>query len=464
MKIFTLFFISFFFSFDLSAQTFQKGFSEIENKEYLKHAHIGIYALYPDSEEVILDINSEKTLIPASTQKLVTTAVALQKLGSDFKFNTKVYYSGEIKDSILHGNIVIKGGGDPTLGSERFNQQNFIYDWVSKIRAFGVKEVKGTIITDVTSHSNNPIHNWIWGDIANYYGATAYSINLFDNTQKLYFKTGNIGDTAKIMKAEPEVNFVNYRSEVIAGNITSDEAYVYGSPFDGNRIVKGKLPQYRSEFLVKAALPSPNKVLEQLMKKQLEKAGISINEEVVVKGELNLIFVHESPPLKDIIYWTNQISMNLYAEAILLSLCLNSGQANSDLGVKEVESFISSKGIYVEGMHLSDGSGLSRNNGITAKQMVQILQQIKTTKEFDDFYKSLPVSGESGTLRNFAKSIPGKIHAKSGYINGVRCYSGYLTTNNGREVIFSIMINNYTCSNYQIKKDIEDLLIQLQKL
>jgi D-alanyl-D-alanine carboxypeptidase/D-alanyl-D-alanine-endopeptidase (penicillin-binding protein 4) len=464
MKFFSFFLLVLLFFTNSYAQELNKLLSDFESKSYLKHAHVGLYALYADSNKIIIDVNSDKTLIPASTQKLITTSVALQKLGSEFKFQTKVYYSGEVKDSVLHGNIVIKGGGDPTLGSERFNQQNFIYEWVMKIKSVGIKEVKGGIFTDISSHSNNPIHNWIWGDIANYYGAAAYSINLFDNTQKIHFKTGNIGDTAKIVKTEPEVNFVNYKSEVISSNISSDEAYIYGSPFDGNRLVKGKLPANRNDFLVKAALPSPNKVLEQLLKMELISLEVVLSEEIYPNNSLNLIFIHESHPLKDIIYWTNQISMNLYAEAILLSLCSNNGQASYDLGVKEVETFISSKGIEVEGMHLTDGSGLSRNNGVTTKQMVKVLQQVKSSKEFSDFYKSLPISGESGTLRNFAKSIPGKVHAKSGYINGVRCYSGYLTTKSGREVIFSVMINNYTCSNYQIKKDIESLLIQLQKL
>lgn len=464
MKFFSFFLFVLLFFINSYSQDLNKFLSNFESKDYLKHAHLGLYALYADSNQVIINVNSDKTLIPASTQKLITTSVALQKLGADFKFQTKVYYSGEIKDSVLHGNIVIKGGGDPTLGSERFNQQNFINEWVIKIKSVGIKEIKGRIYTDISSHSNNPNHNWIWGDIANYYGATAYSINLFDNTQKIYFKTGSIGDTARIIKTDPDIDFINYESEVISISISSDEAYVYGSPFDGNRIVRGKLPANRNDFLVKAALPSPNKVLEQLMKSQLDKAGVSIDEDTFVNGELNLIFTHESPSLKTIVYWTNQISMNLYAEAILLSLCPKDETATSDLGVSIMYNFLKFKGIDVEGMSLSDGSGLSRNNGVTAKQMVQILQQAKTAKEFDDFYKSLPVSGESGTLRNFAKSISGKVHAKSGYISGIRCYSGYLTTNSGREVIFSVMINNYTCSNYQIKKDIEGLLMQLQKL
>jgi D-alanyl-D-alanine carboxypeptidase/D-alanyl-D-alanine-endopeptidase (penicillin-binding protein 4) len=187
-------------------------------------------------------------------------------------------------------------------------------------------------------------------------------------------------------------------------------------------------------------------------------------------AERTAVYTHLSPPLKDIIYWLNKKSINLYAEHLVKMIgytLLKDGSNES--GTKAITEFWQGKGVPVDGLHMNDGSGLSRYNGITPNQLANMLRMNLLEPWFQDFFNSLPVAGLStdpGSLKNMCKgtAAEGKVWAKSGYISRVRTYTGYVETKSGRRLCFAMMANNYTCTNAVCKDFLEGLMVKMAEI
>lgn len=440
---------------------------------FLKHGTLGFVLYDLDSSKTILEENQEKSLIPASTLKLVTTATALEVLGADYTFKTTLGYTGNIEDSTLKGDLVIVGGGDPTLGSPRFQTDPFDQWVIDQLHQKGIKQVTGNIVLDASRYESNHPHNWIWGDIGNYYGAGSYGINYIDNTYNLYFKSGAAGTQTKITSIEPDLGLLQINNEVQAARISSDQAYIFGEAFNNAKTIKGQIPQYRKDFKVRGAIPDPALWLGTILGQTLNNQNISWKGKVLPQyqkpaGEYMKLGVYNSPPLQTIVRVTNMVSMNLYAETMAREIALSLGvrQPNTEEAANKIEQHWKSKGVNIDGLKLSDGSGLSRNNLITPEQLATILIKMYNGENKDAYMQSLPVSGKSGTMRRMGAGTvaEGRVMAKSGYINGIRTYSGYITTVSGRHLAFVVMANNFTCSAHQMKKKIEKLMVEMAGL
>lgn len=440
---------------------------------YLQHGTLGFILYDLDSSKTLLAENEEKSLIPASTLKLVTTATALEVLRADYTFKTTLGYTGSIADSILKGDLVIVGGGDPTLGSPRFRTDPFDHWVVDQLKQKGVKSVDGNILLDASRYESNHPHNWIWGDIGNYYGAGSYGINYIDNTYNLYFKSGAAGTQTKITSVEPDLGLLKINNDVEAARISSDQAYIFGQAFNHTKTIQGQIPQYRTDFKVRGAIPDPALWLGTILGNTLNNHDIVWKGKVLPYyktsvGEFRMLGKYSSPPLQTIVRVTNMVSMNLYAETMAKEIALSLGmqQPNTEEAANKIEQFWKSEGIDIDGLKLSDGSGLSRNNLITPEQLAGILIKMYNSKNKDAYMESLPVSGKSGTMRRMGAGTvaEGRVMAKSGYINGIRTYSGYITTVSGRHLAFVVMANNFTCSAHQMKKKIEKLMIEMAGL
>ncbi|MBC8046487.1 MAG: D-alanyl-D-alanine carboxypeptidase/D-alanyl-D-alanine-endopeptidase, partial [Fimbriimonadaceae bacterium] len=212
--------------------------------------------------------------------------------------------------------------------------------------------------------------------------------------------------------------------------------------------------------------------------KALEKNGITIEQQVTtmyaikrlgikLNKKRNVLLKHTSAPLIEIINETNLESINLYAETLLKTIGkeqLNDGSTTS--GSKVVRSYWGEKGMNLKGFNMEDGSGLSRLNVITTMQMCSFLKYAYAQNNFNIYKNSLPVSGESGTLKSITNgtTAEGKIFAKSGSMSKVRSYSGYVQTKSGKLLCFSVMMNNYTCGSAEIKQKLENIMIYMAGL
>jgi serine-type D-Ala-D-Ala carboxypeptidase/endopeptidase (penicillin-binding protein 4) len=445
-----------------------------QNSTALSHAEIGISVSDNQTGEMLIQTDPQLSLAPASILKLVTTATALEVFGPEFKFSTYFSYSGTIRNDTLFGNLQIIGGGDPTLGSDYFPEnKEFLDIWIKALKERNIKSVKGTLVLDASIYDSELIPNtWIWEDIGNYYGAGASGISVFDDLYEIHLKSSpEAGKITQIIRISPEIPNLNLKNEVLSSDINSDQAYVFGSPMEYNRTIRGTIPKNQSDFVVKASVPNPAEILSNEFRKRLLENRISISGiakyEKTKPAQSNQLSVIQSPPLKDIIKVTNHESVNLFAEHLLKHLAYQrTGLGTTKDGCKFIEQFWKDKGLDMSGFFMNDGSGLSRFNGITASQITGVLTYMKTKSKFsDDFQQSLASVG-NGTLTVFnPNSFPDDcLHAKSGSMTRVRCYAGYLTTISGRQLSFAVMLNNFSCSQSEATKKIEELLLELRKM
>lgn len=446
------------------------------------------FALYDvETGKLLEKERADESLLPASTMKTVTSAAAFHILGADYKFKTVLEHDGVIEGGVLKGNVIIKGGGDPSLGSDRYqwgtDMQSILAIWVKKLREKGVTHIEGDIIGDASIFEDALTPStWVWSDIGNYYGAGACGLSFNENSYEVFFVPGkSVGSKAEFVGTNPPLPDIKFVNEMRTGSASSgDNGFVYGAQYTFLRTLRGTVPM-GDTFSIKGSIPDPALFTAQCLRNALLADSIGITGKATTLRHLTMegkpapanktaLYTHQSPPLKDIIYWLNKKSINLYAEHLVKMIgqtLLKDG--SNEGGTKAIAEFWKGKGIAVDGLHMNDGSGLSRYNGVTPNQLASILRSNVAEPWFQDFFNSLPVAGLAtcpGTLKNMCRgtAAEGHVWAKSGYISRVRTYAGYVATQSGRRLSFAMMANNYTCTNAQAKDFLEGLMVKMAEL
>ena len=390
--------------------------TEYKNDVQLKPAIVSFCVLNAKTGDLLIENNSKLAMTPASTLKIITTASALGMVGAAYRYETKLMVDGTFDSltGILTGNLIIKGSGDPTLNSEFFKKKGdtseLVNEWANALKLKGVKQITGKIIADNTCFDNNVPGNWIWSDMGNYFGAPPNGLSYNDNKIKLYFKTGvKTGDSTKIVKQVPEVPGLIFNNKITTGG-KSDNAYVYGAPGQKERLMTGTIPANKSAYEVEIAMPDPAWYCMYALDKALIKAGVSTTgmletAKEPMKQEMLVLHSHKSPVLSSIVYQTNLHSNNLFAETLLKTIALKkTGYGSIYSAIDIVLNYWKGRGVDVEGFFMSDGSGLSRSNGISTFQQATILSKIyRDNSMYKTFNASLPVAGKSGSLASLCK-------------------------------------------------------------
>jgi D-alanyl-D-alanine carboxypeptidase/D-alanyl-D-alanine-endopeptidase (penicillin-binding protein 4) len=474
MRIKLLLFLLFLISLPSLSQ--EKAFDSLLADSVMKHAAISFYVIDADSGRIVFDYNSEKSLIPASVMKLVTTSAAFELLGPGYTFKTTIGYTGDLnkRSGTLKGDIVIKGGGDPALGSKEFEEYyaDFTGKWIDEIKKAGIKKINGRIITDDSRYDYQPVPPvWLWEDMGNYYGAGAYGLSLFDNYYEIHFKTSFDSSNHIITGVFPEECRTELSDRLIVSG-TDAEGYVFAAPYNKGGWIAGTIPSNEDDFVLKASIQDPPLLMAEIIDKKLRSAGIKISGdpatarlESSVPEEVISISEVTSPPLKEIIEVLNHESVNLYAEHLLKELgkvFKNDGSTLS--GTLVINEFLGNAGVNTDGMFIEDGSGLSPLDAVNAKGLVDLLFYMKNKgRYFNEFFASLPDAGKEGTLKNYFKdpAFNSRMSAKSGSMTRVRSYSGYIKTYADNDLIFSIIINNFSGPSRYIVAHIEEILKEI---
>ena len=458
----------------LQSDSQEKSLQSLLSDTSMINASVSLYITNTDNGEPVLEYNSGKSLIPASVMKLITSSCALELLGPSYTFKTCIGYTGTLnkRTGRLSGDIIIKGGGDPVLGSRNFSDHygDFLTKWVEAIKNAGIKKIDGRIITDDSYYDYQPVPaKWLWEDAGNYYGAGVYGASVFDNTYEIHFKTSSDSSSILIMNTIPKECRYEFSNWLVAAG-TEDKGYVFAAPYSTNGWLAGSIPVNKDDFILKAAITDPPFLLAELLDQKLD------SSEIVIAGNptttrLELSTINEnispitetiSPPLKDIIEVLNHESVNLYAEHLIKELgkaIKNRGSTTA--GIEVINQFLTDAGINTDGMFIEDGSGLSPLNAINTRELTKLLFYLKKSgRYFNEFYSSMPDAGNEGTLKNYFKDpvFNLKMKAKSGSMTRVRSFAGYFKTLSGKEMVFSIIVNNYTGSPQNIISAIEEII------
>ncbi len=452
-----------------------KSINELMRESSMKHASLSVCVYNIDKSSEVYSYNSQRSMIPASLTKLMTTAAGFDKLGSNFRFHTTLAYTGEIdRSGTLRGDIYIIGGGDPMLGSYRYRQtlpDSVFAAWHKAVTAAGIKAVDGRVFYDATIFDDHPIQDsWQWGDIGNYYASGVCGLNFHENMFFIHFTPGSrVGFPTTVSRTEPKGITMHLINETTTGPAKSgDQVIVYGDPGSTIRKCSGTVPIDGKNFSVRASMPKPAQACADLFTVYLRQHRVPVSgaaaEAIKSPLKLNSLIEYSSPTYYVIAQYTNMTSNNTYAEAIHRYLGFKvHGLGSSTNGAKAVNEFLQQLRIETSGVNLEDGSGLSVRNRVTTDFMCRFLCAMSKAPYFNDFEKTLALAGENGTVKNMLTGLPSNtsVRMKSGSMTGVRAYAGYVTNAKRQRLCYAIIANDFECTGSQMRTKLEKLVLKI---
>ena len=471
----------------LFSQILQNSVQKELAQPVLNGAIWGGVAAYADhfSSSPLFSIQADTRLTPASTLKLLTTAAALELMGPHHRFETKLYIAATPNDKgILNGNIYIRGGGDPTLGSTRVpgaeTYQAVLQKWVDIIEKAGIKKINGAVIADESLFEGPSLPSkFNWANIGNYFAAPASALCFNDNLFVIHFKPQKNGNQpVEVDSITPAVKGLSLKSFVTSDAKTKeDNAYVYGGPKQYNLQIFGTVPTSLKGFSIKGALPDPALFAAQELTQALAKRNITVSQAprtISIEPnytKMKLLHTYQSPELKEIVRIVNQRSFNLYAEILLRQLAVQEGKKGSiQNGLDTLMHFLKRNKIATqEETAIFDGSGLSRDNLVTPNTLLRTLTYMAKSPHFDYYYQSLATPNDRGDLlllRRFLKpqNKVQQVRVKGGTIDNVKALAGYVHDQNGRLVAFVFMANNLGPKDESLFRIHENIIKQLLEI
>jgi len=440
-------------------ETLHRNIAYLISDPNLFNAMIGIYVESLDNGDILFKQNEHKLFIPASNMKLFTSATALLKFGAEFRYKTELYTNGYIEAGILKGNLIVHGKGDPSI-SPRFYNDDFRHvfsNWAAVLKAKGITEINGDIIGDAAYFQDTPLGaGWEWDDEPYWYAAQISALSLNDNCVDITILPGDSIGAKPIVQIYPPTEYVSIENKAITIPPDSvNDLHVTRKHGENRIIIENSIPINVKSNEESITVEEPALFFITVMHSIFRNEGIRLKGKLRVEydqGAINynvcqLLHVHESPPLGEILKIINKVSHNLYIEQILLTLGAEFGDlGTAEEGAKVVSRTMNGMGIPENEFVMQDGSGLSRHNLITPRATAVLLRNMALSDDFDIFYRTLPVAGEDGTLKRRMKgtNAAGRVHAKTGTVGYVRNLSGYVTSDTGERFIFSLLVNHYT--------------------
>lgn len=445
---------------------------DIFNDPNFSNAHWGVTIQSLETGEYFYKRNEDKLFRPASNMKLFTTSAGLLLLGDEYKFSTLIYANGQIDGSILKGNLVVQGGGDPAISGRFFDGDIYkvYYDWADSLIEMGIDEIDGNIIGDDNLFDDvNLGTGWAWDNESYWYNAPSGAISFNDNCIDIVVTVDPLTRKAKI-NISPDTKYTTIINDVYV--VSKDSA----TSIDVHRVrgsnvitVFGSIRNSPDSVKTFSTINNPTQYSMVVLKKVLEKKGIKIKgypvdiddlEDPLDYSNIRLLFSYYSPELKDIIKVINKNSQNFFAEQLLKVIGLEKeGYGTIENGVKAISNILSDMGINPETFVMVDGSGLSQLNMVTPRSIVTLLSYMYKSDYFIPFFNSLPIAGVDGTLGTRMKNsrAENKIRAKTGFLEYVRSLSGYAYTGDNEPVVFTIIVNNFNVP-VKLAENIQDLV------
>ena len=447
---------------------------EIAHQPALEPGFFAVKIVSLETNQIIYEQNANKFVRPASNMKLYTVATAFDRLTPDYHFVTSVYAKERPEDGKIKGDLIVYGRGDPSIAA-RFNNGDYfkgINDLADRIVAAGVRRVKGDLVGDESYFNGAPVGSgWEWEDLTWSYGAELSALTINDNAIDLTVKPGmSVGFPVVITSGPPATSFMTIANHATTSARGSrSDLHIYRGLGANTLEISGSLPLGDTGFIGGVAVPDPALAFVSMLRDALVKRGVKIDGRVRTvnarsggsivpnsPGGPMLIEIAglQSPPFSIIAAHTLKPSQNQYTELILRTLGKTQpanpvdesrARDDEDSGLGVVTSFLRGAGVGESEIALNDGSGLSRNDLISANTTVQLLTFMTKHRYFAQFRDALPIAGVDGTLRTRMRGTPaeGNVRAKTGSLSSVASLSGYVTTAAGEHLVFSMMLNNY---------------------
>ena len=452
----------------LQAQTLQQKVDQAVEREPLKGAVVGV--MVQDMQgHVVARREAGRRMVPASNMKLITTGTGLHALGADYRFETGIGYTGTIEDGTLHGDVYVVGGGDPTIGvsdTVAVKPDALFWRWKSLLKNAGISRIDGRIIGDGRAYEGHlENQSWSYDDTGTYYGAGCNALSFYENAVDYNVAAGAEGEPVKVTQRYPDTPWMHFGNLTSTGpKGTGNSLYLYTTDLAPYAEMRGtysverkpKIEHFANKY---GALTCAYYFWQNLRDTgwdisggyaDIDRGGYVRGKDFVPAykaGTPTMLGTSKSPVLSRIVRQTNVLSDNFYAEAIFRQM----GEKASGVAVYDscrvavydvLESLVPGN---MEGLRIEDGSGLSRLNTVSPAFLVDFLRAMSRSKAFDAFLASLPKPGE-GTLNTLLPKLTdeqkARLRLKSGSMDGVLCYSGYVLDEEGKPArVFSLMVN-----------------------
>lgn len=451
------------------------------------NAHWGVKVMNLDTSQVLYEREADKGFMPASNLKLYTTAAALDTLGPDFRFETRICANGPVtRGGTLRGDIVVVGSGDPSISGRYVNTHlttstrqvaqdqpttAILRQWAKAIRAKGIRRVEGAVIGADSFFDDSPrCSTWQLDYYPEWYAAETSALAINENCWDVTVTPGKrVGAPAQITPLF-STRYVTFRNEILTtgprGKSQEDPPINISRPLDANEVIlTGYMPVDMPEYKMWGSIHNGTLYCATLLKEELERQGVSVSggardEDDLPQAwaarlrpeRLKVLYTHVSAPLSRILAIVNKPSQNFYAEQLMKTLGKRFyGVGDYDHGELVVKDLLTSAGVDNTGLRMADGSGLSRQNLVEPRMTVALLAYMSKRPHFQAFFESLPIAGVDGTLKSRLRGTEGagNVHAKTGYIGRVRALSGYTKNKDNQRIAFCMMANNYLAETKQ---------------
>lgn len=434
----------------------------------------GAWGIVVDSltrDERVFELNARTLLVPASTSKLVSVAAAAEAVGWEYRFETTLRGTGPIADGTLHGDLLVVGSGDPSIGGRAGDD---LATFVDALKALGVRRIDGRVIGDDDAiEEPRPQLAWAWDDLGYATGAIFGALNLTENRMQVTVTAAAREGGPTTLGVEPQAAYRPLANRTVTG-APGSTALVWPEQRPGETFltIAGSIPAGAAPVRLTVSTGNPTFWFASVLRNRLLREGIDVTGEAFDVDDVipppdratsTLLYTYRSHTLAEIVLPLLKDSINLYGEALLRLNAPPESFPTNDAALEGLRARLASWGIPPDGQQLVDGSGLSRRNVISPEALVTVLRHMAASGTTSPFVTALPIGGTDGSLagRMAGTAAQGNVRAKTGTMSNVRSLAGYVTTRDGELLAFAIIVNNFEGAGAAALKAIDAIAIQL---
>ena len=455
----------------------QRDLRSIFSSAGVDHAWWSVAVRSLKTDEVLFSLNSSKMQTPASSQKVITAAVAAERLGWDYRYVTRLYATGPLDGGDLDGDLVVVSNGDPTINPRHPDRWSAFDAWAKQLHDRGIRRIGGQLIGDDSAFAEPGWgFGWAWDDLALGYGAAVGGLQYNENQVELLIGPGvAVGDRAIISVSPPGSGIILDHAVTTVATGEPNRISLERIPGSNMLTVRGQVAIGSAAISELAAAPNPTILYLNALREALARNGIFVGgtsldiDDARVKPDYQqatLLLEDRSPTLSAIIDVCLKWSRNEYAETLLRSMSAESSEATAEGGLARLRETLQHWGVAPDSYVVRDGSGLSRNDYVSSEALVTVLARMwRDPVHMERFRSAQPQSAVSGTLANRMRNTvaAGRVWAKTGSMSNVRSLSGYLATLDDEPIVFSFMATGFHVPASQIDAVMDEALVRLVK-
>lgn len=439
------------------------------------HAFWGVAIQSMDTGEVLYRRNASKLMVPASNMKILTTAVAAERLGWDYRFDTTLFTIAPVDGGTVRGDVVVVGNGDPTIGDRDAKSFTNVFEaWADTLRSAGIHTITGRIIGDDDAFDDQGLaSDWAWGDLGFAYAAPVGALQFNENVIEVVIQPGPIAGAPTTSAIRPSSGPLTVVNRVVTGTTDAPSSVsLRRRPGQDTVVASGVVPAGGRPATSRTTVDSPTQYFVRALRDTLIARGITVLGDAVDIDDLDaaverrvwgqggrrVLASHQSAPFREVATTLMKVSQNLYAETVLRTMGARARSEGSIAsGRSAAQETLEGWGIASTGYRIGDGSGLSRRDYLSPETIVAILRCMhRDPRHREPFTATLPIAGKDGTLAQRMKGTRAEgLRAKTGTLAHVRALSGYVTTADGELLAFSILANNFLVATAMVDGAVE---------